>query len=72
MLIRFVGLRHLQCYRGHVHGGRPILAGEVVDLPDDEAAYLLTDFPGAFELVEAKPAAKKAVVTKPSKHTAAE
>jgi hypothetical protein len=46
MKIKFHGAPHLKVYRAdHVLGGKAIAAGEVVDLPDEQAGYLLTDFP---------------------------
>ena len=81
MRVRFVGAPHLQVYRGPIPGG-PMHVGEVRELAELEAAYVLETFPGLFvvdapaPVESAAPAApapsKRAALKKPPKHAAEE
>jgi hypothetical protein len=84
MLVKFNGLPHLQVYRGdHILKGRAIKAGESVELGDEDAGYLVSEFPaGVFEISAGNAAvakeahkaavAKKAALKAPPKSSAVE
>jgi hypothetical protein len=50
MRLRFAGLAHTSTYAAH--GRAPWQVGESREVPDDEGAALLADFPGAFVAID--------------------
>lgn len=49
--LRFVGLAHTAAYAGGPRNRPPVEVGEVIDCDDEEAYYLRTTYPSAFEIV---------------------